>query len=177
MASFGRTAARIIRRRGGALLADDALPLQIREDGVYGVPGPPFMKVWRSTVEHTLNLSDELPNLTANIEKKLLSLEGRYMFAQVPARLTMVHVLQRYCPATQGQCDVTVRTLRPRESAVALLTYTFNRSYLLPREEASFLPLYARIAADVPVRILSYPDGFEHQDAVYAAVLRDLESV
>ena len=162
-------------RIGAALLTDDALPLQPRDDGVHGVPGPPFMKVWRETTQHTLDLADELPNLKVDLEKKLLSLDGRYASAETPARLLAVYVLNRYDPGVVGGTDVTIRGMSRRESIVALLTHTFNRSYMLPAEEASFLPLYTRLATEVPVRTIMYPGGFEYQDAVRARILEDVE--
>jgi hypothetical protein len=36
------------------------------------------------------------------------------------------------------------------------------------------LPRYARVAAQVPIRVLSYPSGLEHREAVRAAVLAEL---
>src|SRR6185436_71718 len=36
-------------RDGAVLLTDDALPLQAREEGIFGLPGVPFMKLWNET--------------------------------------------------------------------------------------------------------------------------------
>ncbi len=162
-------------RRGALLLTDDALPLVFREDGIYGTPGPPFMKVWHETAQHTLELADELPNLTASVDKKLLGLEGRYAYARTPARLRSLYLLDRYEPAAADRTDVSIRTLGRREALLALLTYTSNRDYLLPSDEAPFLGTYARLLAQAPVRVLRYPGGFAYQDAVHERILQNLE--
>jgi hypothetical protein len=41
---------------------------------------------------------------------------------------------------------------------------------------AHLLPLYTRLVARVPMRVVSYPNGFEHHDAVYDRLLTDLEA-
>jgi hypothetical protein len=162
-------------RRGALLLTDDALPLAFRDDGIYGMPGPPFMKVWHETAQHTLELADELPNLMSSVDKKLLALEGRYALARTPARLRALYLLDRYDPAVVGQTEVALRTLGQREALLALLAYTSNREYLLPSDDASYLRSYARLLAQAPVQILSYPGGFAYQDAVCERILKSLE--
>jgi hypothetical protein len=170
------TMAATFLRWGATLLTDDALPLLAREDGVYGAPGPLFMKVWRQTALHALELDDELPNLMAHSDKKLLALDGRYPFAHTPARLHALYVLNRYDPAVAGRTDIGIHTLGRREALVTLMANTSNRAYLLPADEARFLPMYARTVAQAAVHSLSYPDGFAHQDAVHARILADLEA-
>ena len=81
------------------------------------------MKVWHETAHHTLELRDELPNLTAYVEKKLLALDGRYLFTQTPVRLHTLYVLERYDPSATGRTDVTIHTLSRREALMALRTY------------------------------------------------------
>ena len=88
--------------------------------------------------------------------------------------LRALYVLGRYDPDIAGRADVELRRLSRQEALVALLLQTSNRSYLLPKEEAAFLPLYGRLVAQAPVYALNYPSGFEHQDAIEARVLANL---
>lgn len=170
------TMAATFLRRGAALLTDDALPLQAMSDGIYATPGPRFMKVWHETALHALDLDEELPRLMDHAEKKLFALDDRHRHARVPARLRAVYVLDRYDPVAAGRTDVTVRTLGARDALLTLMSHTSNRTYLLPADEAPFLPFYARVAGQVPVRVLTYPDGFTHQDAVHARIQADVEA-
>ncbi len=162
-------------RRGARLLTDDALPLLARDDGIYGTPGPPFMKVWHETAQHTLDLADELPSLMASVDKKLLAIEGRYARAHTSARLRAMYLLDRYDPAAAGRSDVVVRPLGRREALLALLAHTSTREYLLPCDEAPCLRIYTRLLDQAPVRVLTYPDGFAYQDAVHGRILDNLE--
>lgn len=161
-------------RRGALLLADDTLPLVCRDNAIDGAPGSPFMKVWHETAQHALELADDLPNLMAGVDKKLLALEGRYAYAQTPARLHSLYLLDRYDPTVAGGTEVAIRTLDRREAFFALLAYTSNRDYLLPSDQAPFLPLYARLLAQAPMYVLRYPSGFAYQDAVYERILNHL---
>lgn len=163
-------------RRDAALLTDDALPLQTGDDGIYAVPGPPFMKVWQETARHTLELADELPNMMADYEKKLLALDGRYKVAQTPVRLHAFYLLDRYDTAATDRTEIAIRTMGRREALATLLGHTCNRRYLLPAEDALAFPLYARLVAQAPVRVLTYPHGFEYQEAVHARLLEDLQA-
>lgn len=164
-------------RRGAALVTDDAMPLVSERDGVVcGVPGPPHMKLWNATVQHTLHLDGGLPNLTAALEKKLLALEDRYEYAQTPTPLRAIYVLQRYVPTGSVRPEVSIQRLAGRDGLAALLSHTFLRACLRSEEEGAFLPLYARTLRQAPVRLLTYPSGFELQDTVHDAILEDLRT-
>ena len=162
-------------RCGAALLTDDALPLTDGNDGVYGVPGPPFMKVWDETAVHTLGLAEDLPNLSADYDKKVLSVTGRYVLAPSPVRIHALYFLDRRNPSKAGTASIEIRTLGRREALLALLSQTSNRSYLLPCDDALSIPLYTRIIAQTPVRVLRYPGGFKYQEAVRDAILASLD--
>jgi hypothetical protein len=156
-------------------LTDDALPLRLRREGVFGVPGLPLMKLWPQTLQGALALEDELPNLLPNYKKKLLRIEGRYSFAESEARLCTLYLLDRYDPQACGRTEITVRTLTHVEAIGVLLAHTSWRSLLPPGELALLMRTYASLVAQVPVRVLSYPTGFEHTDAVQARIGAELE--
>jgi hypothetical protein len=164
-------------RSGAALLADDTLPLRVRDDEVYGVPSLPTMKLWPQTATHTLHLEDDLPGVAPHQEKRLLSLGGRFPFAQEPARVRAIYSLERHDPATFGQSAARIRPLSGRDSLALLLSQTSLRSLLRPSEFATLLHTYKQLVSRHPVRVLAYRDGFEHQDAVYAAVRADMAAL
>lgn len=160
--------------RGASLLADDVLPLRLVGGEVYGGPSIPLMKLWSDAVDCALDLRHELPNLTKSDEKKLLALDGLYPFIQEPVRLNAIYVLDRFDPIAVGHMDVTILTLSGRESLAALVEHTSDRSLLRPPDMARLFPLYARLGAQATIRRVSYPDGFEYQDEVYARIMADL---
>jgi hypothetical protein len=160
--------------RGARLLSDDALVLLRRPDGLYGVPGPRLMKLWPEAARQTLQLSDELPDLLDIVKKKLLTVDGQYPLAEAPERIRAVYVLERYDPQAEGRTECTIRLLSGRESLAALLAQVASGNFLRPGEATGLLATYTRLAAQAPVRHVSYPNGFEYQAAVHARILQDL---
>jgi hypothetical protein len=163
-------------RRGATLVTDDALPLRSWADGVYGGPGVPMMKLWRDSADCSLHLCEELPNLAPTLEKKRVALEGRYAFAQEPRRLQHIYLLDRYDPQASGRADVTLERMSPRDGVSALLAHTSGSAFIQPVEAARLLPLYARLAAQSPVSVLHFPQGYEYQHSVYETLMTDLEA-
>lgn len=161
-------------RHGAALLTDDVLPLRVQADGVYGEPGLSIMKVWRETAECTLALEDELPNMMATFDKKVLALEGRFPMARTAARVRGIYFLERVETPDGAPLDSRFQTLTGQEGLTTLLAHTAYGELLPPVQAARLLPLYARLASQVPVKLLRYPEGFVHQDQVHARILADL---
>ena len=169
------TMAACFLRRGAALVTDDILPLRVSNEGVDGGPGLAIMKVWPDTATHTLELCEELPKVTARLDKRLLTLDGNHTFAETPARVRALYVLDRYDPHATGRTDIGIRTLAGREALHTLLNQVSYGAFLQPSERARFLPHYTRLLAQAPLRVLSYPQGFEHQESVHERILADLE--
>jgi hypothetical protein len=162
-------------QRGAELLTDDVLPL--RNDpaaGIVGIPSLPSMKVWPQTADHALRLDHSLPVVARGVEKRLYTLEGRHRFASEPARIGAIYLLRRYDPKVTKDATITVQELGSQEGLKVLLMQTSNRAYLRPAENASLVPIYARLLSQSPVRLLSYPTGFAYQDEVRGQILRDV---
>lgn len=161
-------------RHGASLLTDDMLRLQVEGDRVQSVPGPAIMKLWSSTVVHTLGLeASALPNINGASEKKLLWIDARFDMVQRPVPLRALYVLERYKP-TDDQDQVISRDLYGPQAFAAIVAQVY-RPILSTSVVAKFLPTFARLIKQAPVRVLRYPSGFEHQEMVYRHVLRDLE--
>lgn len=165
--------------RGAALLTDDILLLQVRDDGVYGVPGPPVMKVWDATAENTLGLlPDSLPSLAPTVDKKLLSLDGRYDTAIEPARLVALYLLDRY-DMTDGSAsaDPSISSLQLRGAqALGVVLAHAQGSVISLATAQGYMPTLVRLVNQAPVRLLRYPNGFVDQAAACHHVLTEIDS-
>ncbi|MFN0070214.1 MAG: hypothetical protein ACKVVP_01830 [Chloroflexota bacterium] len=168
-------AAAFVHRRA-PLLTDDVLPMKMVNQDVYGIPGPAIMKVWPATALHTLGIPDGLPDLHPHVDKKLLTLDGAVGGVKEPVRLHAVYVLQRSESANDQPVSCTFQSLSGSEAIAALLSQLPAASYYLSaRETALFLPFFSRLAVQTKVRMLRYPNGFQHHDMVYAKILADME--
>ncbi len=70
---------------------------------------------------------------------------------------------------------MSIRQLGQSEAFPALLSQSPRCEMLYPREAARLLPLYARLLAKTPVRVLQVPHGFDYQEQVRQSILADLE--
>lgn len=172
------TLAAAFLRRGAALLSDDILPLRATADAVLAAPGAPLMKLWESTASGTLGITAGLPVLAAHLTKMRLTLggdDGAYPLVTSPVPLRAIYVPQRYDAGDLRESDVSgainITPLAGPAALATLLSQTYRAELLRPAELAALLPLYARLLARTPVRLLRYPNGFEHQDAVCARIL------
>lgn len=163
-------------QRGAALLADDVLPLDEREGDVMVASGPPHLKLWPDSTHAVLRCDDELPRVMSDSDKRLLPIAGRYSHATGAYPLRRLYVLARYDPEAAGRTSVEMLPLRGGEKLAALMAHLPTRDYLLPAEEAAFLPRFARLAARLPVYVLRYPSGYAHQPATCAHLLDNLEA-
>lgn len=163
--------------RGASLLTDDVLPLARAGDDIVGLPSLPMMKVWHDTAHHTLDL-DVVPEMKGGVavEKSLVTDRAQLRFAEDPAPLRAIYVVDRFDPAARGTTEVTTERLGARAAIAALLGQTYRADILTAAEMATSLPLYARLAACAPVRRLSYPSGYGLQAATHAQILADLDA-
>lgn len=167
------TTAGCFLKRGHTLITDDVLPLESRGDAVYGLPSLPYMKVWPKTATGALDLDENLPTLLQDYEKRLLTTSGRFSFAVDPVPIRAFYILDRFDPVDDGDRNLTITPISAREGMATLLAQISVGAFLQPAEAGRLLPLYARLVAQAPVRKLRFPNGFEHHDAVYSAVLMD----
>ena len=113
-----------------------------------------------------LALDQELPQVSAQHDKRLLLVNDALPTDETSLRLSAVYLLRRYDPAQTGTTAIASPELPSRAALSALLAHTYRREYLQPQEVGRLLPVYARLARSVPVRVLHYPSGFEYQSAV-----------
>lgn len=168
------TMAAICLRRGAALLTDDILTLDVRGDEVLGIPGPPWMKLWDTSLKGTLEISEELPRVMSGIDKRLLHLGQDFSRVAEPVPLRHIYVLDRFDPAQTCPPVCSVTQPNGADQLLALLAHTAHRGLLRSKQNASLMAIYSRLARQAKIQILRYPSGFEFQNDVYAQIMLDL---
>lgn len=169
---------------GHPLLTDDVLPLEpsLEPDaaGFHALPSYPQMRLWPASAERFVAAAGDLPRVHPDIDKRRLPpatlQQAGYAFQSEPCPLARVYLPARR-PVGDSDPAVRIAPVRPRDAVIELVRHSF-----LPRLCAAAgwqerrLDLFARLAREVPVRRLSYPDGFEHLPRVRDALLADLEA-
>ena len=157
------TLAAAFLHRGAALLSDDILPLRATPDGTgtagarrgrSWAAGAPLMKLWEPTVKGALDLTADLPVLSAahlTEEAPDARRAGqRLPLATAPARLRALYVPQRFDPVSAGDAEIDHHAPgRARGASPVLMSQTYRVELLRPEEQAALLPLYARLSAAV----------------------------
>ena len=156
---------------GHTLLTDDLLVLTEKNGCFLTQPGPPRIKLFPHIAERFLG---ELPvgtPMNPSTPKLVIPLPA-HLHSNRAVPLHTLYVLQPRSHARQ----VTIAPLSPRRSCLALIANTFNPVIMERERLTRQFHLAARLAAAVPVKLLSYPDDPARLPEMVEAVQADLAS-
>lgn len=162
-----------LARRGLPIVTDDNLPLQLRGKDVLAGPGLPIMKVLDDTARAALDVGDDSDCVRGG-KKRIVTIHESSYFS-VPLPLRRVYLLNRYDPERSGRAEVVITSVPQTEAVAALLAQTAYIGLFRPNEVGRLLPVLARVVRQSPLRLLTYPNGFEYSEAVCDRVLEDIE--
>lgn len=159
---------------GNRLLTDDLLVLsEDAHGGVIAHPGPPRIKLFPEIGRQLLGTQAASGTpMSPRSSKLIVTLEED----QACAEATLLKVIYVLTPPVNGsrRQKVSIRRASPRRGFVELLRNTFNRAITdCSRLERQFL-WCARLAARLPIKLLSYPRTLSALPAVRRAILTDL---
>jgi len=161
------TTAAAFAKAGFPILSDDVVPL-LEQDNSYLVQSAyPRVRLWPKSVEILYGISDALPCLTPNWDKRYLDLtqEG-YQFQQQPLPLGAIYMLGDRSTATEAPFIEAVPT---HQSLIALVTNTYANSLLDKEMRGQEFELLSKVVANVPVRKV-----IPNTDAAYLSKLCDV---
>ena len=161
---------------GYALLTDDLLPVAEAETGFRAYPGYPAMRMWPGEAQHFTGGYEDLARVHPQLEKRrvVVGPGGFGQFCPTALPLACIYLPERR-KAAEEDTEISILLVSPRQAVLALLQYSFApRLAEAAGLAAQRLNLFARLAGQVPVRRLRYPEGYQHLAAVGEAVLADL---
>jgi hypothetical protein len=167
------TMAAAFLRKGAEFFSDDVLPLQLEQSRIWASAGLPFMKVSAATAKETLAIDRELPALFQHARKNLLRVADEYVLARSPKQIGAIYVLERL-QVSLDPSEVTSEVIPRAQALEIFLRHTQHRSFLRPIEQVPLLRVLAQLATETKVRVLRFPTGHEHHEAVVAHVEREL---
>lgn len=159
---------------GHSLLTDDLLVVKEEENRFLAYPGPPriklFPKIARSLLGKRVNgtpMNHQTPKLVIPLsENETVSPRG-----VVPLRA--IYVIKPPS-ARSSSHNISFRALSSRRAFVELLKNTFNTVIVEPQRLKRQFDLATRLAARVPVKILSYPRDLSRISEVRESILREV---
>jgi hypothetical protein len=168
------TMAALMHARGHALLCDDVTPLEIDATEVRVIPSFPQIKLWPDSA-NVVGSAEQMPILHPAFEKR--ALRPTVGFRGEPVRLRRLYILR---VAEQ----VSIRPVAPAIAIQQLLAYwygaRFGAGFVRSINQRAHFQSCARIAKDLPVRILERPatlwEDPELPAAIELAIVDDLAS-
>jgi hypothetical protein len=157
-------------RAGCALVTDDLLVLENREDRWEARPSYPEMRMWPDEATHFVGSYTALPLVQSDSEKRRVGVGaggfGSFQEASVP--LACIYLASRR-PGTDG--GIEIQPVSRSEALIELVRHSFSpRLVEAAGLQPSRLDRLARLVRQVPVRRLSYPSGFERLPEVAEAL-------
>jgi hypothetical protein len=169
------TLAAAMLARGCRVLTDDLIALERTASNWKVHPGLPRLKLFPA-VARTLVQTRRGTRMNSGTQKLVLPLTPAES-ARRPARLAAIYVLSD--PETAGAAvgRVSVERLSGREAFFEVVRAAFNLTVLGRERLAAQFTFAARLAADVPVRRLTYPRTLTLLPDVCNTILADLSAL
>lgn len=149
-------------RRGHALVADDALAVDLSGDRIAVWPTADGLRLW----DHMRAAAPGGATLRATGTGKL---RAPAVIARHRAPLARIYLLD-----TPDDASSTIRPVPAADVRLELLSHVFRLDVGDRAESQRLFEAAHRAAATVPSRSIFYPNGLEYLDAAVDAVLRDL---
>jgi hypothetical protein len=163
-------------KAGYPLLTDDILLIEESDGDFQTKPGYPSMRLWPDEAVYFRGQYEDLELIQSGYDKRRVPLSDQNSkgFWDHATQLGCIYLPQRR-QADDEQTDVRIEPVSKQEAVIELIrfAYTTRLSRALGRD-AQRLSFFSRIAANIPIRKLSYPSGYECLPKVFSAVLEDL---
>ena len=163
-------------QRGYPILTDDIVPVEERHGLFIGRPGYPAMRMWPDQAEHFFGDYEDLEIVHPEYSKRRILIGPHHFgtFCSEEKSLKVIYMPQRL----YSDSDITLEPLSKKKAFFELIQNSFTAGIVealgLQPERMNF---FTRMVTQVPVRRLSYPEGFHHLSHVVDAVLDDIDSL
>ena len=147
------TAAAALAVRGAAILCEDIAAVRERDGTFYVAPGYPRVNLWPDSAAYVLGDGHNLPKITPNWEKLYLGLGGKNTKFETQERaLEGIYIMES---RTQAGNAPRIREASPQEAVVRLIQNTYMNYLLSTEQRADEFDTIMKLAAAVPVRLLT----------------------
>ncbi len=161
-------------RQGHPLLTDDILPIEEREDGFWGYPGYPQMRMWPDLVTHFLGDYDDLDVVHPAVDKRRVKLEPE-TFCERNSPMARLYLPERRPVGEQPRCEVL--PVSPRDALIEFVRHSFS-PFLVEAVglQPQRLDKIGRLLGRAPARRVLYPEGFDNLEKAASVILEDVST-
>jgi hypothetical protein len=134
------TIAAALVRRGATLIAEDVLPLTMRDGRILAIPAYAGIRLWPEAVELLMQSRDALPVISPTWDKRILEVEASQC-ASTPQPLSAIVFLEDRDAA-----------LTPAEGAMRLVANSYRSEMLDAEMRRTEFAIFSDLAATIPLR-------------------------
>lgn len=168
------TTAAALALRGHAILSDDVVALAERDRSFFVHSAYPYLCLWPESVESIYGSADALPPLSANYDKRCLSLGKQELhFAERPLQLTAIYILGE----RRGDPAPVIEDLPPRQAFLSLLANTFGMNLVDDSMRAKEFEILGRLVPSVRMRQLWPHDDPSRLPELCQRICDDVQAV
>ena len=143
------TTAAALGLAGHAILSDDVVALAERDRSFFVHSAYPYLCLWPESVESIYGSADALPQLSANYDKRRLSLgKQELQFADRPLQLAAIYILGE----RRGDPSPSIEALPPQQALLSLLANTFGTNVVDGSMRAKEFETLGRLVPAVRIR-------------------------
>ena len=163
-------------QQGYPLLTDDIVPVEERNDRFLARPGYHAMRLWPDQATYFHGIYEDLEIVHPEFSKRRIII-GHDNFGTFCSEEKPLKVI--YVPQRLGSDDsITIEPVPNKNAFFELIQNSFTAGIV---EALGFqsqrMNFFARMVMQVPMRRLTYPEGFHHLSHVVDTVLEDSESL
>jgi hypothetical protein len=165
-----------LMQTGCPLLTDDILPLEQRGETFLVRPGYPQMRMWPDQASHFLGRYEDLGVVHPAYSKRRVPVggDGFGTFYSDPVPLTCFYLPERRDPAEWGT-DIEISFLSRMEALMSLVGQSFvPHTVEALGLQSRRLSFFTRLLSQVPVRRITYPEGYARLPQVRRDIFDDL---
>jgi hypothetical protein len=134
------TIAAALIRRGATLIAEDVLPLTMREGRILAIPAYAGIRLWPEAVALLMRSRDALPVISPTWDKRILVVDAS-QFARTPRELSAIVFLEDRDAA-----------LTPAEGAMRLVANSYRSEMLDAEMRRREFAIFSDLAETIPLR-------------------------
>lgn len=168
------TTAAALALRGHAILSDDVVALAERDASFYVHPAYPYLCLWPESVQTIYGSADALPQLSANYEKRCLSLGKQELpFEERPLLLAAIYILGE----RRGDPAPILEDIQPQQAFLSLVANTFGTNVVDGSMRAKEFETLGRLVPRVTIRRLCAHQDPNRLPELCQRICDDLQSV
>jgi hypothetical protein len=168
------TTAAALALRGHAILSDDVVALADRDASFYVHSAYPHLCLWPDSVQTIYGSPDALPQLSANYEKRCLSLGKKELrFEERPLPLAAIYILGE----RRGDPAPIIEDISPQQIFLSLIANTFGTNVVDGSMRATEFETLGRLVPRVTIRRLSAHEDPNRLPELCQRICDDLHAI